>query len=739
MGEVLDYNNQGGFQVQEMKLLAEWSYTPAKPHRGYTRQTLYVGLGNKDGNYRFESRPVSDDMIDTFIGGRGFGLKLLWDAVKPESKWDDPENEIVISGGPICGITQYPGAGKCYSVFLSPLTEQTYNSNAGGYFAPLLKFSGFDAFELQGKANGEVIVFIDGDNGKVQIFESNITGDKNAYAVTEALHEYFSTSEVDKKNVSVVASGQAARHSYWGCMNFSFYDPRRKVARLKQAGRGGGGTVLRDKGVLALVVKKSKFSGTENDPFDVNVLTKVGAKLHKEIRDFDDVQCQMRTIGTAHLNEIMNDYDLLPVNNYKFGRHDDIDKIHSTVYKKHFAQGLPDGCWYGCSLFCAKATPPFRLATGPWKGKEVIVDGPEYETAAGLGSNVGIFDPKWTIEANFYADHYGIDTISLGTGMAFVCECYELGLIDREDTGGLDLKFGNKQDLMELIHRMATGEDEFSKIVSLGTRKMKSIFSEKYGADRKIMEDIAMEGQGLEASEYRCQESIAQWGGYFLTLKGPQHDEAWLIFMDMVNKQLPTFEDKAEALFYFPNFRLWFSLVGLCKLPWNDIEPEDNHTKYHGIEAAKVPEHVQNYVDIYNAVTGKNIVKEDLIGMSEKVYNFERIFNLRMGKGTRANHNCPSRGLGPVFEDEWNARPEYFDEKLKEAGIEPEGLSVKEKVARLQKHRREQWEHLVDAVYKRRGWNRKGIPTMATVKRLGIDYPDVVKLLEKHLRPEDEF
>ena len=118
-------------------------------------------------------------------------------------------------------------------------------------------------------------------------------------------------------------------------------------------GRGGGGIVLRDKGVLALVVKKSKFSGTENDPFDVNVLTKVGAKLHKENRDFDDVQCQMRTIGTAHLNEIMNDYDLLPVNNYKFGRHDDIDKIHSTVYKKHFAQGLPDGCWYGCSLSCA--------------------------------------------------------------------------------------------------------------------------------------------------------------------------------------------------------------------------------------------------------------------------------------------------------------------------------------------------------------------------------------------------
>ncbi|MDR3076807.1 MAG: aldehyde:ferredoxin oxidoreductase [Synergistaceae bacterium] len=725
--------------MEKMKALAEWKYTPAVSRLGYTGETLYVGLGDKDGRYKFEARPVSDDMKDKFIGGRGFGLRLLWNAVTDKTKWNDPENEIVIAGGPICGITQYPGAGKCYSVFLSPLTEQTYNSNAGGYFAPLLKFSGFDAFELQGKADREIIIYIDGDNGTVQILESNLTGDKNAYEVTEYLHEYFAADEKDKRNISVVSSGEAAEFSYWGCMNFSFYDPRRKVARLKQAGRGGGGTVLRDKNVLALVVKMSKVSGTSTGPADTDTLSKLGAKLHKEIKDFDDVQCKMRTVGTAHLNEIMNDYDLLPVHNYKFGRHKDIGNIHSSEYTKRFTQGMPDGCWYGCSLACAKATPPFELKTGPWKGRKVIVDGPEYETAAGLGSNVGIFDPDWTIEANFYADHYGIDTISLGTGFAFVCECYELGLINRENTGGLELRFGNKEALMELIHRMAKGRDEFSRIVALGTRRMKKLFSEKYGADRKTMEDIAMEGQGLEASEYRCQESIAQWGGYFLTLKGPQHDEAWLIFMDMVNKQLPTFEDKAEALFYFPNFRLWFSLVGLCKLPWNDIEPEDNHTKYKGIEAAKVPEHVQNYVDIYNAVTGKNVVKEDLVTMSEKVYNFERIFNLRMGKGKRENHNCPNRGLGPVFEDEWNARPEYFDGKLKEAGVEPEGMPVKEKIARLQEFRRGQWEKLVDSVYKRRGWNKKGIPTLETARRLGIDYPDVVELLERHLTPEDAF
>ena len=161
--------------------------------------------------------------------------------------------------------------------------------------------------------------------------------------------------------------------------------------------------------------------------------------------------------------------------------------------------------------------------------------------------------------------------------------------------------------------------------------------------------------------------------------------------------------------------------------------------KYKGIEAAKVPEHIQNYLDIYEAITGKHLTRDGLIEQSEKVYNFERIFNLRMGKGTAKYHEAPDRGLGPVWEDEWNARPDYFDGKLREFGESTEGLSVREKIDLLQKHRREQWEMLKMAVYKRRGWNKNGIPTLETAHRLGIDYPDVVELLKKHLKPEDEF
>ncbi len=181
--------------------------------------------------------------------------------------------------------------GKSYTVFLSPATKQTYNSNAGGYFGPFLKFSGFDALEIQGKADRPVVVFIDGDNFKVQVFESTIE-ENNAYYISEELHDYFAKDEQDKRTISVISTGMAARTSYIVGLNFSFYDVRRKAVRLKQAGRGGGGTVLCDKNVTAIVVKRTKFTGIENDPVDVETIMKAGVSLHKRIHDHDNEQLQ---------------------------------------------------------------------------------------------------------------------------------------------------------------------------------------------------------------------------------------------------------------------------------------------------------------------------------------------------------------------------------------------------------------------------------------------------------------
>ncbi|MDD3633552.1 MAG: aldehyde ferredoxin oxidoreductase C-terminal domain-containing protein, partial [Candidatus Cloacimonetes bacterium] len=253
----------------------------------------------------------------------------------------------------------------------------------------------------------------------------------------------------------------------------------------------------------------------------------------------------------------------------------------------------------------------------------------------------------------------------------------------------------------------------------------------EYGADPKLLQDIGMEAKGLEYSQYMSKESLAQQGGYTLALKGPQHDEAWLIFMDMVNNQIPTFEDKAEALHYFPMFRTWFGLQGLCKLPWNDIEPANNAETD---EPAKVPEHVQNYVDIYTAITGKPLDKDELIRQSERVYNFQKVFCLRMGKGRRIDDIPPYRAVGPVTEEEYLSRQERYDKLLKEKqGIDPEGKSTQEKMALLRAYREDQYQQLVDAVYKRKGWTKEGIPTIEHLKSLGMDLPEVVEVVKRFL------
>jgi aldehyde:ferredoxin oxidoreductase len=467
-----------------------------------------------------------------------------------------------------------------------------------------------------------------------------------------------------------------------------------------------------------------------NHPADYERIRRAGMVLTREMILLDGKQNRMREVGTATLVKHMDDYDLLPVCNFKFGSHPQAGGLKDPILIKHFRQGTFDGCALGCDMNCSKVVPEFLLKTGPQAGQVVVVDGPEYETAGGCGSNMGIFDAEWVIEINYYCDNYGIDTISYGTCMAFVMECYEAGILNQERTGGLELKFGAAEAALEVLHQMAKGKG-FGLTVGLGVRRMKQKFAEEYGADPAFLFDIGMENKGLEYSEYVTKESLAQQGGYGISLKGAQHDEAWLIFMDMVNKQIPTFEDKAEALHYFPMWRTWFGLNGLCKLPWNDVEPEDNAETD---EPQKVPKHLQGYCDLFAGMTGREVGPDDLIEMSEKVYNFQRIFNLKMGFGTRQHDAIPYRSAGPVTEEEYKSREERYDTELREqVGLDPANMSLDEKMAATRNYRMQRYETLLDAVYKRRGWTSNGVPTLETAQRLGIDKVEgVVELLQQH-------
>jgi aldehyde:ferredoxin oxidoreductase len=703
------------------KLLKEWTFTPSLPEKGYTNRTLYINVGTLE----IKEKEVTQQMKDIFTGGRGFGMWYLWNAITPKTKWNDPENEIIITPGPVSGITQYPGSGKSLLVSLSPQTEIPIDSNVGGYFGPLLKFSGYDSLEIQGKSDKELIVFIDGQKGILRVEEAP-SEPLDSHVLAEILTHMYAENEEDRVNISVVSAGSAADHSLIGMLNFSWFDKRRGCIRLKQAGRGGIGTVFRDKKIKALVIRGREVKGDLNHPVDYETIAKTGIKLHRELRENDPSMCLMRRNGTAHIVEIMDAYDLLPTHNFQYGGHPDVHKIASYIWDQRCTQRTNDGCWYGCSMACAKGADGVTLQTGPYKGHTVTVDGPEYENAAGLGSNAGIFEPEAVLELNFYCDTYGICTITWGTICAFVMECYQRGILNKERTGGLEMTWGNWRDDLEMMHQCARGEG-FGTIAGQGVRKMKELFIKNGWGDPQLINDIGMENKGLEYSQYMSKESLAQQGGYALTNKGPQHDEAWLIFMDMVNKQLPTFEDKAEALHYFPLWRTWFGLQGWCKLPWNDVAPRNNHLT---AEPAKIPEHVQNYLDIAGAMVGRKLTTEDMLMQSARVYNFQRIFNIRMGKGRRIHDHAPYRSIGPVTREEYESRLERYEKELREqVGVDPSTMTLEEKMAATRKYRTDRYSKLVDTVYTRRGWTLDAVPTQARLKELGLDvFPEVMEI-----------
>lgn len=242
------------FKIKLEQELVKFPYEPVTLEKGYANRTLQIDLGKKS----IETKPVSDEMKEIFIGGKGFDLKLMWDIVNDSTKWDSPENTISISSGPLGGTTSYPGSGKSLVTAISPLTNVVIDSNVGGHFGPFLKFSGFDAVAITGKAEKDVMILIDGVENHVSVREINAScGD--AHLICNKLTDQLAPNKDDRQYISVVTAGSGADHTYFGILNFSYYDWRRKEARYKQAGRGGIGTVFRDKKILALAIRCDKW------------------------------------------------------------------------------------------------------------------------------------------------------------------------------------------------------------------------------------------------------------------------------------------------------------------------------------------------------------------------------------------------------------------------------------------------------------------------------------------------
>jgi aldehyde:ferredoxin oxidoreductase len=175
-------------------------------------------------------------------------------------------------------------------------------------------------------------------------------------------------------------------------------------------------------------------------------------------------------------------------------------------------------------------------------------------------------------------------------------------------------------------------------------------------------------------------------------------------------------------------------LLGLCKLPWVDIARPDN--KYTA-EPAKIPGHVQNYIDIYEGVLGERHTEASIVRQSERVYTFQRIFILRMGSGRRIHDTPPARSIGPITVSEYLSREERYDKQMKELiGVEPEGKSAEEKIEIIMDYRFKQFWRLADAAYKRRGWTPGGIPKLEKLIEIEMDLPELVRVIRPYLKEE---
>jgi aldehyde:ferredoxin oxidoreductase len=395
---------------------------------------------------------------------------------------------------------------------------------------------------------------------------------------------------------------------------------------------------------------------------------------------------------------------------------------------------MPDGCYYGCNLACAKSVENFVLTRGPHAGLKVSVDGPEYETV-GAVSNMGIFDPQFVLEYNWYCDEYSLDTISTGVTIGFLMECVQRGFLTAHDIG-YELNFGSIDAAHRLLQEIAAGRG-FGKIAGQGVARGKKWVANRYAARKKVLPEtvmaelnkFGMEAKGLEFSMYITRESLAQQGGYAFALKGPQHDEAWLIFIDQVYKELPTLDNKANALIWFPLIRTWFNATGLCKLPWIDVRnPEAAGTA----EPFKNLPTLSYYVDYLNGTTGSNKVLQDVLDDSERLQLLQKMINLRQGKGTRESDRIPLRAIAPVCTDEYLTRSEYYDGWLRnlEDGNLPD--TVEQRHGLLVAKRLENFRQLCDIVYEKKGYTLAAVPKRETVKKFGLLDKQAERLLTKY-------
>lgn len=707
-------------------------YTKSSLNHGYANQILTIDVGTRD----ILIDGLDPKIRDFFIGGRGLGLYFLYRRITAKTTAYDPENPLILSPGPLGGIPQFPGTSKCMAISLSPITGIPGVSNFGGHFGAYLKYAGFDALEITGKAEKDTLIVIDGFKGEITLIPSPALD--QVFDLEKTLIDRFMSQGYGKKDIVFLTTGIGATSTTYGCINSHYYDPTKPVDgtrglfRTKQAGRTGLGSVMMDKNIRAVVIL-AEYPRGEN-PYgahDWERVKKAGVQLHKVVKEVDPNSLQMNRKGSAGLITFMNQeaFQALPVQNYQLGSDPRAGQICGTTYAERLFehQGV-DGCFPGCNLRCTKGGWVV-LTTGPRREK-VWVDGPEYETAAGFGSNLGIWNPEFIMEANWHCDNYGMDTITVAVLMAFIMECFQRGYLIREDTMGFELNWGDEKASLAFIHQIAQGETELSRTAGRGMLELVTWIADKYArrtgkpAPIEELEKFAMHTKGLPFSLYRTHRSLSMQGSYAAASDiGAHHAAAWLIKVDLLGA-FPTMEAKAKALITYPRVRLGNDNLGLCKLPWVDVfNPESEKRK--DTDKYINPASQELYAEFYNGMLGTDMSWEKIFEQTDRDINLQRLMNMMVyGRQTGEHDWIPDRAIGPTDDRLYLAEADYHDQELSRYLGKPmpeiTAMETSIKRERLIHFRKEQLGQLIQVYYRERGWNNSGIPTIETLKRIGL-------------------
>ena len=595
--------------------------------KGWIGYILRVNLTDK--TYKKES--FTEEFAKTWVGGRGFAAKILYDELKPGIDPLGPENKLVVSLGPISGIPA-PNTGKCIVAAKSPLTGFYGDGNLGTKVSDQLRKAGYDALIVEGKAEKPTMLYIEDD--KVEFLSAEEVWGKGTYACNDWIYAKYT------KNVGVLNIGQ-------GGENLVRYAVIRSMEG-RAGGRPGMGAVMGSKLLKAIVVK-----GTKTIPqADPEALKKLGFGDLKEVYQLDQKSGWSRQSTNAVL-AWCNEVAALPVENCRKTSHPDAWKIDGE--RLNNARIATYGC-PSCTMKCG-------ITIHDKEGHESELD---YENVALLGSNLNIFELDQVGSLNYLCDEYGLDTMSAGCTLSFYADAIARGAAEG------DFKFGDAERAKQLLGMAARREGKVGNLLADGSLRMAKEFGHN-------SEAYAMQVKGLDIAAYNCKFIPGQALSFGVAPMGAHHKEAWIITFELKNSTRDSYgPDKAAKVIELQRIRGgMFEFMVACRFPWIEVGWKlDNYPKY------------------FNLATGLDWNLDEMWKVADRIYGLMKLHYIReFPEATRKGDYPPAVWFDPENADKEGPIAgkhldiEKYDQLLQhyydQRGYDKRGIPTRETLARL--------------------------------------------------------